>query len=97
MMAIGLSLLFSLLLSVTELTYIKKVLNLMGTLSLELYLTHIAMNGILKRICLDYKEWSMAKSCLLYFLVVMVVSLIISILYHSISSKLSQIKKKKEL
>jgi peptidoglycan/LPS O-acetylase OafA/YrhL len=97
MMAISLCILFSLLLSVTELKHLKKLLNLAGTLSLELYLTHIAMKGILKRICSDYAEWSMAKSCLLYFIGVIVVSFVISIVYHSISNKLGQIKKKKEL
>ena len=90
MLAIGVCILFSLLFSITELGLVGKLLNLMGTLSLELYLIHIAMKGLLKLWRPEYKQWGMGKTCLLYFLVVMVGSLLISILYHNISQKIGQ-------
>lgn len=98
MMAIGVCILFSLLFSITELGIVGKFLNLAGTLSLELYLIHIAMKGLLKLWRPDYKQWGVGQTCLAYFLVVMVGSLLISILYHYVSQRISGIiqRKRKE-
>jgi peptidoglycan/LPS O-acetylase OafA/YrhL len=90
MMAISICILFSLLLSIAELKYIKKFLNFAGTLSLELYLSHIAMKGVLKRIFPDWAKWSMTKSCFRYFVGVVVAAFLISVVYHFLSDRIGR-------
>ena len=90
MLAIAVCIMVSLFFTVIDLGKINWFLNMAGTLSLELYLFHIAMQRILKLVFPDYKAWSMRKNCILYFLLVIALSFILANLYHFISSQISK-------
>jgi hypothetical protein len=90
LMAIGICILFSLLFSITKLGIVGKLLNLAGTLSLELYLSHIALKGLLKLWCPNYKQWGFLQNCFLYFIVVVVGGFAVSITYHFVESKIKK-------
>ena len=90
LLAIAICILFSLLFSVVRLTRIRKFLNLSGTLSLELYLTHVGLQRLMKLWFPDYKSWGMLKNCIMYFVLVVVLAFILSVLYHYIGERLKE-------
>ncbi|MDY2627655.1 MAG: acyltransferase [Lachnospiraceae bacterium] len=90
MLAIAVCIMVSLFFMVIDLGKINWFLNMAGTLSLELYLFHIALQRLLRLLSPDYKTWSMRKNCILYFLLVVVLSFILANLYHYISEKIAK-------
>lgn len=90
LLAIAICILFSMIFAVVRLERIRKFLNMAGTLSLELYLIHIALQRLMKLWYPDYESWSMAKNCIMYLLVVVIASFITANVYHYLSKKLTE-------
>lgn len=93
LLAIGICILLSVIFTISDFGIIGKFLNLAGTHSLELYLTHVAMKNMLKIWMPGYKEWGFIKSCLMYLIFVVIVPLLLGIFYQSASKKIAKLIK----
>ena len=91
MLGLSFCILLSILFTLTDFGKLGKFLNLLGVLSLELYLFHITMKSTFRFLFPEYKSWGMGAVTMSYFLYVMVGSLILSLLYHAAEQKISRL------
>lgn len=90
MSAISISIFWAILFSITTIGIIGKLLNLAGTISLELYLIHIALKSLLKIWCPQYREWEIGQNYFMYFCVVILLSFALGIGFHIISEVINK-------
>lgn len=85
------------ILEVLQSDLLNRFLNFFGTISLELYLSHVALKNVVKMLYPSFPNWSAKKSVLVYFCI-LVTALIISTLFHLAQTKieLACTKKRKE-
>lgn len=93
----SLCILVPILLEVLQSDFLNRFLNFFGTISLELYLSHVALKNVVKKLCPDFPDWSAKKSVIVYFCI-LVTALVFSYLFHLVQTKveLACTKKRKE-
>ena len=70
-------------LEVLQSPFLNRLLGFFGEISLELYLSHMALKSVVKTLCPDFTGWSTLQ-CLLVYGGVLVVSVGFSILFHQL-------------
>lgn len=93
----SLCILVPIILEVLQSDFLNRFLNFFGTISLELYLSHVALKTVVKKLCPDFPDWSAKKSVIVYFCI-LVTALVFSYLFHLVQTKveLACTKKRKE-
>lgn len=73
-------------LEVLQSPFLNRVLGFFGEISLELYLSHMALKSVVKTLCPDFTGWSTLQ-CILTYGGVLVVSVGFSILFHQLQQQ----------
>lgn len=86
----ALAILLSTLLALLRSRQFERFLGFFGALSLELYLSHLAVRNSVRVLCPDFKEWGLGTSLLVY-LGILLTACLISLLLHKGQTKLESL------
>ena len=86
--ALALCALLPILLELLQAERLNRFLSYMGSISLELYLSHVALKNIVRMSCPDMQSWRTSKCLIVYGVVVILGATLFSSLFHLIQTRI---------
>ena len=80
--------LLPILLELLQAERLNRFLSYMGSISLELYLSHVALKNIVRMSCPDMQSWRTSKCLIVYGVVVILGATLFSSLFHLIQTRI---------